>query len=241
MAGNAASQSSKALLSLRDLILSGELAAGQKLSEVGLADRLGLSRTPIRDALMRLAGEGLLEKAGSSYAVRAFSIQDVRDAIELRGTMEGLAARLAAERGVSEALLTAFSSCLASLDAVVSPGHEEIDLGQYERLNSEFHDLLARAAGSATVTREVERASQLPFASASAFVKARERGDAFFSSLVHAQTQHHALADAIANREGARAEAIAREHARLARRNLDAVLSDSRLRDSVPGLKLVAS
>ena len=99
-------QSVKAQQRLRELILSGHLAAGSRIAELALVERLGMSRTPIRVALMRLGQEGLLDALpGGGYAVRTFSERDVADAIELRGTLEGLAARLAAERGVSSVLL----------------------------------------------------------------------------------------------------------------------------------------
>ena len=82
----------------------GELPGGARIAELTLVEKLGVSRTPIRAALMRLEQEGLLHRLpGGGYAVRTFSETDVADAIELRGTMEGLAARLAAERGVAPA------------------------------------------------------------------------------------------------------------------------------------------
>jgi DNA-binding GntR family transcriptional regulator len=98
------SQAVKAQLRLRELILSGDLEAGERIAELAIVERLGMSRTPIRAALMRLEQEGLLEKfPGGGYKVRTFSERDVADAIEMRGTVEGLAARLAAERGEAAA------------------------------------------------------------------------------------------------------------------------------------------
>lgn len=82
------SQSLKTILSLRDLILSGELKPGERLSELAIVDRLGVSRTPVRTALVRLEEEGLLEAIPSGgYAVRHFSEADIFDAIETRGTL----------------------------------------------------------------------------------------------------------------------------------------------------------
>ena len=91
-------------LRLREMILRGELAPGERLAEVALAERLGVSRTPIRQALPALAREGLLAAAGRrGYVVRSFSPEDVLDAIETRGLLEGLSARRIAERGASAA------------------------------------------------------------------------------------------------------------------------------------------
>ena len=147
------SQVVKAQLQLREMILAGEMAAGGRISELVLAERLGISRTPIRAALMRLEQEGMLEATagGRGYKVRVLSEDDVSDAIELRGTLEGLAARMAAERGVSEALLTRAARCLDAIDRVLSVQNwgDEAFSG-YVALNSEFHDILLEMSGSAS-------------------------------------------------------------------------------------------
>src|ERR1700704_2084456 len=94
------SQMMRALLRLRELILSGEFAPGERMSELPLVERLGVSRTPLRLALAGLEHEGLLRRlTRGGYAVREFTQDDIRDAIELRGVLEGTAARFAAERG----------------------------------------------------------------------------------------------------------------------------------------------
>ncbi|MDW8259747.1 MAG: GntR family transcriptional regulator, partial [Gammaproteobacteria bacterium] len=80
-------QSVKAQLRLRELIVSGQLRPGQRIAELALVERLGVSRTPVRAALAALHEEGLLEALpGGGYVVRAFSEADIHDAIELRGT-----------------------------------------------------------------------------------------------------------------------------------------------------------
>src|SRR5512143_3757926 len=94
------SQSTRSLLRLRELILNGEFQAGARMSELPLVERLGVSRTPLRLALAELEHEGLLRSLSrAGYAVREFTQDDIRDAIELRGVLEGTAARFAAERG----------------------------------------------------------------------------------------------------------------------------------------------
>ena len=116
------SQTEKAQLRLRELIVNGGLAPGERLAELALVEQLGVSRTPVRAALQKLQEEGLLEPIpGGGCAVRAFSEADIRDAIEVRGTLEGLAARLAAERGVSAALLAETQECLAAIDDILTP------------------------------------------------------------------------------------------------------------------------
>jgi GntR family transcriptional regulator, vanillate catabolism transcriptional regulator len=79
-----------------------------------------VSRTPVRSALMRLEQEGLLEALpNGGYAVRTFSERDVSDAIELRGTLEGLSARLAAERGAAPVVLREARACLKRIDELL--------------------------------------------------------------------------------------------------------------------------
>src|SRR5262245_35002598 len=93
-----ASQTARALVRVREMLLKGEIARGERISELPLVARLGMSRTPIRLALERLAHIGLLEAAPVGFTVREFTLAEVRDAIEVRGVLEGTAARLAAER-----------------------------------------------------------------------------------------------------------------------------------------------
>lgn len=216
------SQTERALVGLRALILDGVLPPGRRIVEQQLVDRLGVSRTPVRGALARLVDEGLVEPcAGGGHAVRAFSSGDVHDAIEVRGTLEGLAARLAAERGVAPALLAEARHGLAEIDALLAaPVLDAEGFGRYVAANARFHDQLAEMASSGMVARALARARAAPFASPSSFVLTRSEGAAARDMLVVAQSQHRGLLEAIARREGARAEALAREHARLAQQNL---------------------
>src|ERR1700733_4663848 len=116
----ARSQSVKATLGLRELIFDGEFAPGERVPEVDLAARLGLSRTPLRLALAALAHEGVVEPlAGGGFVVPSFTRHDVADAIELRGVLEGPAARLAAERLESPDELDPLSEIARLLDEVV--------------------------------------------------------------------------------------------------------------------------
>src|SRR5579871_6967635 len=93
------SQTGRTLLNLREMLLRGDFQPGERISELPLVARLGVSRTPIRLALDRLAHEGLLEVCPSGgFVVREFTVEDIWDAIEMRGVLEGTAARLAAER-----------------------------------------------------------------------------------------------------------------------------------------------
>ncbi|MBU1307610.1 MAG: GntR family transcriptional regulator [Alphaproteobacteria bacterium] len=234
-------QSLKALMGVRDLILGGHMRPGERLSEVAIAARLGISRTPIRAALARLEQEGLLELIPTGgFAVRSFAQDEVIDAIELRGVLEGTAARLAAERGVTPAKLAGIKQLVLGLDETMRNGPVDMDFERYVELNAAFHDALAELAGSQTIRREIERVTRLPFASPSAFLDKQADVPAFRQSLLVGQAQHRAIITAIELREGGRAEALAREHARLARQNLDYVIEQDRsLLRRMPALALV--
>src|ERR1700685_391483 len=114
------SQTGRTLLNLRGMLLRGDFQPGERLSELPLVARLGVSRTPIRLALDRLAHEGLLEPSPTGgFVVRAFSIEDIWDAIETRGVLEGAAARFAAERLAQDSELAQLRECRDEMDAMV--------------------------------------------------------------------------------------------------------------------------
>ncbi len=235
------SQSVKAQLRLREMILAGELAAGERIAELAIVERLGVSRTPIRAALMRLEQEGLLEALQhGGYAVRTFTEREVSDAIELRGTMEGLAARLAAERGAAPELLAQAHAALERIDAVLAaPALDDEAFMLYVAHNERFHNLLRGLADSAVVARELERVVSLPFASPSGFVVVQADSPQARDMLVVAQDQHRQVLDAIERREGARAEAIMREHSRIAQRNLRDAMRGDDPPHRLPGMRLI--
>lgn len=235
------SQTVRVQLRLRELILGGELKPGARIAELTLVERLGASRTPIRMALVRLQEEGLLEALPhGGFAVKDFSESDIHDAIELRGTLEGLCARLAAERGVSTVLMNEARDCVEQIDALLAaPSLSEESFTGYVQHNGRFHDLLAEMSGSDMVRRQLERAKTLPFASPNGFVLARSTGADARDALVVAQAQHRGVLDAIRQREGSRAESLMREHARIAHGNLRAALADHRSWQRVPGASLI--
>ena len=234
------SQAVRAQLRLREMILAAELPAGSRIAELTLVDKLGVSRTPIRTALIKLEQEGLLEAlANGGYAVRTFTERDVSDAIELRGTLEGLACRLAAERGCAPVLLSEARGCLAKVDELLAAqALNEEAFGAYVAHNETFHSLLQEMAGSGVLRREWERVVGLPFASPSGFVLSQANSSQARDMLIVAQDQHRQVLQAIEQREGARAEAIMREHSRLAQRNLGEAMRSTES-SQMPGVRLI--
>jgi GntR family transcriptional regulator, vanillate catabolism transcriptional regulator len=239
-----ATQSSAAVraqLQLRELILSGDFPGGMRIAELAIVEKLGMSRTPIRAALMRLEQEGLLEAlTGGGYAVKTFSENDTADAIELRGTLEGLMARMAAERGAGAAELAQARQCLKKIDDVLaSNALNDEAFSRYVELNQKFHALLCEMANSPVIARQLERVVALPFASPSAFVVVQANSPHSRDMLIVAQDQHRQVLDAIECGEGGRAEAIMREHSRLAQRNLRASLVGDESSQRVDSLKVI--
>jgi GntR family transcriptional regulator, vanillate catabolism transcriptional regulator len=234
------SQTTHAVLGLRELILSGEFGPGARMSELPLVDRLGVSRTPVRLALAALEHEGLLRTLpGGGYAIREFTSADVADAIDLRGVLEGTAVRFAIERGASRRDLRA-------LRAVSDRIGEEVHRADYESferyvgLNTRFHDILVAMARSPQLERALEAVAAVPFASAGAFVLTEAELPESREILVIAHSQHVGLIEAVAGGQATRAEALAREHALLAYRNLQIVLKHRVVPTAIPGHSLVS-
>ncbi len=151
---------------------------------------------------MTLEHEGLLETLpGGGFVVREFTRTDIDDAIELRGVLEGTAARLAAERLESAEELEPLRDCCRSLDAIVRT-HSIETFMEYLRLNEEFHCGFRALAKSAQLDRALEHALALPFAPPSALLMVHSALPESWEILLVAQHQHHALIDAIARREG---------------------------------------
>src|SRR5712691_10619616 len=112
-----ATRSESVVEALRAAILAGQFQPGERLHEVKLTALLEVSRTPVRAALQKLASEGLLDYTPNrGYTLREFSLSEVVNAYEVRAVLEGLAARLSAERGLSESRRAAISQALRDGD-----------------------------------------------------------------------------------------------------------------------------
>ncbi|MDH5344613.1 MAG: GntR family transcriptional regulator [Gammaproteobacteria bacterium] len=133
---------------LRDMILANVLRPGQKLIDRDLAEQLGVSRTPVREALGRLAMMGLVEtRSRRGYYVRQYSAEDVSDLYEFRRILEVSAARLAAQNAQPEHVRK-FRRILDELDALAANG---LNRTKSVELDLEIHDLIAAASGNASL------------------------------------------------------------------------------------------
>jgi len=235
------SQTLRAQLEIRELIVSGVLRSGERLPELHMVERLGMSRTPVRMALVRLQEEGLLEALPSGgFAVRAFTQAEVFEAIEVRGTLEGLAARLAAERCADPKRLRGAELCLDGIDSALNGQERRVDIPAYIEQNARFHAWIVELSGSSVLARQLERAMALPFASPNALAAVQTTPHQAYQTLTLAQDQHRCVLAAIEQREGTRAEALMREHARISSRNLKTAFGLSRISAGVAASKVSA-
>lgn len=216
-------QGQRVILSLRQMIVNGDLAAGERLREESLAERLGVSRTPIRVALKLLAQEGLLQTVGArGYAVREISTEEIRNAVDVRGVLEGMAARLLAETGMTEAVRKTLKQCLDEGDKLFSSGAiDEEDVVSFHDLNMTFHNTIIDNCGNGAVKSAIMLNDHIPFASVSSIAIDSSAMEREYLRLTFANVQHHLVFDALINRQGTRAEALMREHANAALRYAD--------------------
>lgn len=202
---------------LREWAVGGVLDPEKKLSEAELASALGVSRTPIRHALAILVEEGVLQRAGGrGYRVRSYRVSDVIAAVELRAVVEGYAARKLAKAGLRPEARTRLDQCLKAGDTLFAGGYEQpVDEAGYAAMNLEFHTLIADMADVDLVHQVRGVIDRVPFGGPEA-IRFEDIGYPDRARhLQHAHWQHHYIVDAIAEGDGARAEALFREHGEL--------------------------
>ncbi len=205
------------------MILHGQLSPGQRVREVELASALGVSRTPVREALPILAQEGMLTQLDTrGFVVREFTAQEIMDAIDVRGVLEGLAARILAEQGPARRLMQALYECLREGDDIFAKRHLlESDEERYGDMNKQFHALIVQGAGSKVIADALERNSRIPFAAAHAIAFDRVDLKRMYEMLSYAHRQHHAIVQALENGESGRVAALMFEHAYGTKRSIN--------------------
>jgi DNA-binding GntR family transcriptional regulator len=137
---------------LRDHLLSGRVPDGQLLPEAGLAAQLGVSRTPVREALARLASEGLLESAGRSFVLPALSRADIDDIYELRLMLEPEAVRQAARRIAGSPQLRNIRDQVAAMAAA----HADDDTAAFTEANYRYRAAWLELVPNRRLLRAIE-------------------------------------------------------------------------------------
>jgi DNA-binding GntR family transcriptional regulator len=217
----AATTADAAYLALRQGILQGDLAPGERLRSDALANDLKVSRTPVREALRKLEAEGLVARSGSGLIVREFSERDLTELFYVREALEGMAARLAAENATPHEVAE-IRELLDDMETVQQRG----DIAALRPLTAEFHRLVGRAAHNGRLLQSLE----------SLLEHTRQMQT---STLLHiegrpvaALKEHGELLAAIEVRDADNAEKLARSHRRktldLRREMLRARLRESR-------------
>lgn len=157
------SSSDEAYDAIRRAILDGTLRPGERIIEQRLARQLDVSRTPVREALLKLERDNLVARSGRGMAVRSFSAEEVYDIYDLRAHIESYAARRAATRVTAGEL---DDMRRVNEELVAEAAREQTDeldrLRNLARLNQHFHLLVVRAACSAPLDRIVHGVGQTP-------------------------------------------------------------------------------
>lgn len=185
---------------IRQAIVTGLLRSGEQISPQEIADRLGVSRTPVREAIIHLNAVGLVEMLPGRIQIASPTTAAIEDAFMLRESLEGMAARLAAERRTAEqAGLITYHAELSKLAAKAK------DRPGFQKSDRDFHLAIAEASGSVQVARYLSYALDLAFT----LRNLRMANTPFSASSV----RHHVeLAKAIDRRDADAAERISREH-----------------------------
>jgi GntR family transcriptional regulator of vanillate catabolism len=193
---------------VREAVLNGSVAAGERLNEVRLSRTLAVSRTPVRAALQALAGEGLLDYAPNrGFSVREFPLDAIVDAYEIRASLEGVAARFAAERGLGPDERATIERSLRAGDRLLERGSfESGDLTIYREINGDFHDTLLAAARNRMLAEMIRICHHVPVSSSRNIVAFEHR------DVRRRHDDHHRIYEAIMAREPWRAEMLMREH-----------------------------
>ncbi len=201
-------RSQDVLRRLREAILVGDYPPDSRLNEVDLASSFDVSRTPVRSALGTLAAEGLLHyRPNSGYVVRGFGAEDVLHVYEVRAALEGLAARLAAENGLPDALRDRMRAALSEGEAVARTATVDgARVEAWSRANERFHHVVFEACGNPHLLSVIERNRAVPLLRQMKFRWHHGR------TVRRSQEEHEEILGAITARQGTRAEALVREH-----------------------------
>lgn len=203
---------------IRDGIITGQLPAGTQLMQVELAEQLGVSRTPLREAFRVLESDGIVRTSDNDRTVEVVTIgpDDMRDMFELREVIDGLAARLAAKHGLTPSGERDAKQLLDELDETSEQYVPELR----NRLHTQFHELIARASRNTKVEsflpliRTSSAALYMPVIRKlmAEKVETIEQDASFKEALLEAQRQHREILHAILERNPEKAEEAARSH-----------------------------
>ena len=186
---------------LRQAILKGELKPGERLMEVALADRLGVSRTPIREAMRKLELEGLVVMVPRRGAqVASITEKDLNDVLEVRIALENMAIEKACERMTEEDMESLFLAS-RSFERVMSEG----DLVQMAEADEAFHEMIYKAAGNERLNQVLSNLREQMYRYRMEYLKGKETRNQLLS-------EHQELTRALRERNVRKAQEISFTH-----------------------------
>lgn len=215
-------------LILEDEIVSGALEPGVVLRQETLSERFGVSRTPIREALRRLAALGLVTFVPNrGVRVQALSREELREAFMVRAELEGLATEIAASRVTTEDLAALdeaerrFSALTVELRGRALEGGQQAPalFGEWMRANHAFHDIIYAVAAVPLIER-LAKSARRTFMGQRVWTGRAELDELYAKN----ELQHRAIREALAAGSAAGARALAREHVLASGRLIEAIL-----------------
>ena len=242
--GSAETQLERATEALRGLVLQGAFPVDLKLPETRVAEMLGVSRTPARLAMAVLEQDGLLVRLPRrGFRVRSFSLGEVVEAIEVRGEVEAIAARLVAERGLSNEHRAQMEACIGRADMILkSTAFEAAQRRDWCRMNADFHDALVSSCGVRPLRAAWAKVNLVPLASPRDIMFNVARSELNRRQLEATHDDHVRILDAIVAHASARAASLVREHAYRSGENKRRNFPDIETRTTMietPGVALV--
>ncbi|MEV6904586.1 GntR family transcriptional regulator [Amycolatopsis sp. NPDC051372] len=200
---------------IRQAIVDGKLPATSRVTEAGLAKQLGVSKTPVREALLRLKEVGLVESDGPrADRIVTPSAVRLRDAYEVREALEMKSARLAAERGHRDVLLAARHEAERTVVAA-----DQRDFAAYRAADEAFHTTIARATGNARLARLIDDANAM-------IIALRQRDLPGIDASPVCASQHMAISKALLDGDVELSSKLMEEHVRSVGDNVVAYLTD---------------
>lgn len=201
-------RSQKIVEQLREAIIAGDYDGGARMNEVELAEALKVSRTPVRSALSTLATEGLLHYTpNSGFVVRKFAAKDVENVIDVNSTLAGLAARLAAARGLGEERLGHLHVVLAKSKKLLEHREWTSEVSKaWESYDAQYHAAIVEATDNAHLVSAIRRTSDIPVLKDMRF-RYIDPDELLLNYHAHVQ-----ILDAIDQGNQLRAESLMREH-----------------------------
>ena len=199
---------------LKDRIIKEEFKQGEKLLEKNIAEQLGVSRTPVREALRELVAEGFVETTpNQGIIVNDVSFGEVWDILQIRGILEGLAAKITAKK-FSTDKIEKFNKIIDQMKYYVSNNsNSKEDILKFSRLDSEFHDLILSICGNRWLT-------QILYNLKSRIEKFRIRSFSIPGTFSKSLKEHCKILDAIKKGDSELAEKLSKIHMEKAYENI---------------------